>query len=450
MEYQEFKSAVLHAAKKAGLEDYELYYKNSSEMAVSVYREEVNQFTTATGGGACFRCIVDGKMGYAATECFDEEQAVSLVERAMDNAASIETEDEVLIHQAGDLYQSVSRTPSEIPGADVMAAVAMDCQKRLYAEDTRVIDGTQSRTIAEKGIVCLANSKGLDLSQEYGISLVSAVSIVQEPGEEEKYMGYKNSLGEISEIDLADLAKKGVGDALSVMNPGKVDSGKYKIVFSGKMMGAMLSTFASVFSAEAVQQGISLLKGKEQAMVASEQVTIVDDPFYPDFSVQMPFDAEGVATSTKEVISKGMLNTFLYNLKTAKKAGKNSTGNAAKESYDAPIAIQPYAFYVKPGEKSREEVFAAVGDGIYVTELNGMHAGADPKTGDFSLSSAGFLISGGEKQGPVKGFTVAGNFFQILKDIELVGSDLEFHTPEGFSVYGAPCVVVKELSVAGK
>ena len=149
------------------------------------------------------------------------------------------------------MYQSVSRTPSEIPGADVMAAVAMDCQKRLYAEDTRVIDGTQSRTIAEKGIVCLANSKGLDLSQEYGISLVSAVSIVQEPGEEEKYMGYKNSLGEISEIDLADLAKKGVGDALSVMNPGKVDSGKYKIVFSGKMMGAMLSTFASVFSAEA-------------------------------------------------------------------------------------------------------------------------------------------------------------------------------------------------------
>ena len=85
-----------------------------------------------------------------------------------------------------------------------------------------------------------------------------------------------------------------------------------------------------------------------------------------------------------------------------------------------------------------------------MTELNGMHAGADPKTGDFSLSSAGFLISGGEKQGPVKGFTVAGNFFQILKDIELVGSDLEFHTPEGFSVYGAPCVVVKELSVAGK
>ena len=204
MEYQEFKSAVLHAAKKAGLEDYELYYKNSSEMAVSVYREEVNQFTTATGGGACFRCIVDGKMGYAATECFDEEQAVSLVERAMDNAASIETEDEVLIHQAGDLYQSVSRTPSEIPGADVMAAVAMDCQKRLYAEDTRVIDGTQSRTIAEKGIVCLANSKGLDLSQEYGISLVSAVSIVQEPGEEEKYMGYKNSLGEIGRASCRD------------------------------------------------------------------------------------------------------------------------------------------------------------------------------------------------------------------------------------------------------
>lgn len=450
MVYQEFKEAVLAAAAAAGLKDYEIYYATSAELSVAAYQQEINEYQTSTSGGACFRCIVNGKMGYAATECFDEEQVTALVERAMENAASIESEDEVFIHEAGDVYQAVTKVVSEIPSADKMTAIALDCQKKVYEQDSRVIDGTQSGTVAVKGMICLANSKGLDLSQEYGMHAVMAAPIVKEEGSDEMYMGYKVTVGELDQIDVAEVAAKGVEDAVSLMNPDKVESGKYKIVLSGKMMAAMLSTFSSVFSAEAAQLGLSLLKGKEQEKIASDVFTLVDDPFCDEFSVQMPFDAEGVATATREVVSGGVLNTLLYNLKTAKKAGKKSTGNAAKRGYASPVSISPYAFYVKPGEDSQEEVFAKVGDGLYITELNGMHAGADPKTGDFSLASGGFLIKDGKKAGPVKGFTVAGNFFQLLQDVELVGADLKFTTPNGFSAYGSPSVVIRELSVAGK
>lgn len=450
MTYQEFKTAVLAAAAAAGLKDYELYYQTGSDMSVSVYKEEINEFSTSTAGGACFRCIVDGKMGYASTELFTEEEAASMVERAMENGASIESDDEVFIYGAGDTYKEVTCQIPEIPSADVMTSVALELQKQVYAQDARVIDGTQAGTEAMRGMVCLANSAGLDLSQEYGLTALVAAPIVKEPDDEEMYMGFKVKVGDIAALDPAEVAGEAVKDALSLMNPQKVDSGKYKVVFSGKMMATMLRIFMPNFTAEAVQQGLSLLAGKEGEKVASDVVTLVDDPFCDRFAVQMPFDAEGVATYTKEIVTDGTLNTFLYNLKTAKKAGKKSTGNAAKAGYASPVSIQPYAFYVKPGEDSRDEVFAKVGNGIYITELNGTHAGADPKTGDFSLSSGGFLIADGEKTVPIKGFTVAGNFFQMLKDVELVGADLDFQNPSGFSVYGAPSVVIKELSIAGK
>ena len=91
-----------------------------------------------------------------------------------------------------------------------------------------------------------------------------------------------------------------------------------------------------------------------------------------------------------------------------------------------------------------------MGDGIYVTELKGMHAGASAVTGDFSLESAGYIVKDGKKQAYAKGFTVAGNFFEMLKSIEDMANDVHFGIPGGFTVFGAPDVLISEMSVAGK
>ncbi len=81
-----------------------------------------------------------------------------------------------------------------------------------------------------------------------------------------------------------------------------------------------------------------------------------------------------------------------------------------------------------------------------MTEISGLHAGANPVTGDFSLSSRGFLIQEGKKGAPVKNFTVSGNFFTLLKEMEQLGADLDFVN----GMYGSPSVLVREISVAGK
>ena len=166
--------------------------------------------------------------------------------------------------------------------------------------------------------------------------------------------------------------------------------------------------------------------------------------------MQTPFDGEGVATAKRNVIENGVLKTLLYDLTTAKWAGVESTGNGQRGSYAAPVAIAPYHFSIAAGDATEEELFSAVDEGIYITECKGFHAGANAVTGDFSIESAGFRIRGGKRAEPIKSFTVAGNFFDLLKSIDRIGNEIKWGSPTGFTTFGSPNLLVRGMSVAGK
>ena len=193
-----------------------------------------------------------------------------------------------------------------------------------------------------------------------------------------------------------------------------------------------------------------MLGGKEGEKIAADCVSLIDDPMREGCMVQTSFDGEGVATSKKTVIENGVLNTLLYDITAAKKAGVESTGNGQRSSYAQPVSIEPYSFYLGAGEKSFEELLSGVEDGIYITAMKGLHAGADAVTGDFSIDSEGFRIRDGKICEAVKAFTVAGNFFELIKNIEATSSNLEFGLPSGFTVFGAPDLLVRKMSIAGE
>ena len=215
-------------------------------------------------------------------------------------------------------------------------------------------------------------------------------------------------------------------------------------------MASLLSVFSSVFSAEAAQKGLSRLAQAEGTEIAAPTVTLVDDPFHPDSPMPIHFDAEGSPTHTKNVIENGRLNTLLYNLKTAALAGKTTTGNASKAGYDSPIGLRPFTMYLAPGSLTEEELLAKAGNGVYINALQGLHAGANPISGDFSLQSAGFLIENGVKTTAVKSFTVAGNFYTLLKNITAVADNVKLPHATGITAFGSPSALAEGLSIAGK
>ena len=449
MKYTAFKELVMAAAAARDLKEYDLYYSEGESMSVEALHHELNAFSTSTSAGACFRCIHEGKLGYAATELFTAEEAERIVEAAMDNAASIENNESAFIHEAGDTYQDMEPVTTTEPTAAQLIDLVLATQEAAYQQDSRVIDGTQSMAQYSRGGVSLCNSKGLDLSYQYDYTVALCFPVVKE--NDEMFDGMKMKADDFINFQPEELAAKAVEDAVSTIGADTIETGKYDIVFSNKMTATLLSTFLSSFSAQAAQRGISLWKDKEGEMVASPLVTITDDPAYEGSLIRIPFDSEGVATYRKNVVENGKLTTLLHNLATAHKAGVASTGNGAKGGYAAPVSIMPYNFYMEKGQAgSKEDIFQAIQNGIYITQLDGLHAGANPASGDFSLSSGGFLIKDGRKDRPLKNFTISGNFYQLLKDVALVGSDLEFQMPRGTSCFGGPSIAVKGMAVAGK
>lgn len=443
------KNIVKQSSEQRGITEYELYYSEDASVSAETYRDEISAFSSSVGGMLLYRCIVNGKLGYASTECMDEAEMDALVARAAVNAVCVEKDEEAIIFGGAkpEDYREVPASAFVMPAAAVIKEEAMKCRNLIYAADSRIADGTECGAFAGQSTVQLFNSAGLDLGISVG-NCGEYLQAVLDNGEEKQY-DYDflyNSFGD-NESDLKNIAEEVVRGADAKFGAGTVATGKYNIIFDHKQMKAILSTFLSAFYAENAQKGLSLLKGKTGEVIAAECITITDDPFRAENPMQIPFDGEGVPTRTKNVVENGVLKTLLYNLTSAKKDGVETTGNASRSA--ASIGTRAFSFYINPGEMTREELFAKAANGIYVTEMKGFHAGANAVTGDFSIESAGFLIEDGKIGAPIKSFTVAGNFFELLKQIAAIDNVLEMKAP-GFSQIGSPDVLVPDMSVAGE
>lgn len=449
MNYQEFKQAVITYAASNNINDYELYYTKSDETSVEIFQTEVKGFSSSNSLGVCFRCIVNGQTGYASTENMNEEEAESIVLRAIENASVLESDAPSFIHKQGDTYLTYEKESGETPSAANLVDFALDLQKEIYAQDERVVDGTQAVAGFASFEKALYNSNGIDLADGAALNYAYALAIVSDG--QEMYNGIEIESSKTTDLNKTNIAKEAVKEAIETIGYSSVDSGAYTVVFSNKVMISLLGVYSSVFSAEDAQKGLSLLKDKEGEIIASDILTLTDDPLYKDALVKATFDDEGAATYAKNIIENGKFTTFLHNLATAAKAGVKTTGNGYKGSYSSPVGINHYSFYINPVKGSLEDLFTEAGNGIYITSVEGLHAGADPISGDFSLSSSGFRIEDGKKTTPVKGITISGNFFQLLKDISTIGEDLKFY-PGAFSSHrcGSPSVLVKGINVAGK
>ncbi len=450
MNFDVLKNVLVAALEKEGLTEYEIYYMSDESTSVSTLNKEVNSFSSSTSGGLCLRVLVDGKMGYASTELMTEGEMSQLAERAKANAKATEKPDTVGIFKGSDKYDELKLKKAELLSAADLKEYAIKTGEALFGKDSSVKEGTSSQAISAGIAVRLVNSHGLDLSLDCGANVLVGEAVVGVNGENQQDYSVKNLDKSSADDTINEVVDEAVGEALSRIGATTVATGRYNVVINGNQMRSLLSVFSSAFSAKAALDGMSRLKGMEGETIASEIVTITDDPQREGNAVGTNFDAEGVATHRKAVVESGVLMTLLHNRETALAMGKETTANASKAGYSSPIGIRPYSFAIEPGDKSREELFAMAGDGIFITEINGLHAGANPVSGDFSLQSAGFMIRDGKKCEAVKSFTMAGNFFDLLKSVTALGNKLERGVTTGFTGFCSPDVLVPDMSIAGK
>ncbi len=448
MNFEQMKHDLVAAAQRAGLTEYEIYATSSRDISAEALKHEISGFSSGVSGGISFRCIVNGKMGYASSERLTREEMEALVDRAIDNANNIESDDQTVIFQGSEHYEEVQATAPCLPDAATLKQWTLQLHEQAYAQHATVSDGTQTGAMAFESEILLYNSHGLSLSERVGACGVYVDAVVKQGNEAVSAFEMKCASGE--DKDFSDLTATAVHRARAKLGAGTLPSGHMDCVISGRQMRALLAAFFPMFSAKWVQHGMSLLKDKVGECIGSEHVTVTDDPRRPECAVQTSFDGEGVATYRKNVIENGKLRTYLYDLTTAKKDGVESTGNGQRGAYSSPVSIAPYCFCLEAGDKTLDELLLMVGDGVYITELKGIHAGADAVTGDFSLESAGFRIRDGKLGEPVKTFTIAGNFLTLLQSVEAVSDTVDFGFPSGFTTFASADTLVRGVSVAGE
>ena len=446
MDFEKLRDAAAVSAKANGASEYELYYMSESDTTVMTYKREISSLSSVESGGICLRVLVDGKMGYASSELITEEEIRNLAERAAENARVTDRECSVGIYGgANDYPNPPSNEYSEIPLEELKSA-ALELSNLCYGASELTVDGTMSGASSTIATVKIANSHGL-LLENNSVMNAAMVQAVVKKGDKSESASSVKALK--CDTDKALMANDAVSEAISKLDAGRVESGKYNVVISAKQMKAILSAFSPIFSAKEAELGTSLLRGKEGERVASDIVTITDDPMRDGALRKTFFDAEGVPAKKKTVIESGILKTLLYNRETAARANKETTANASKKGYASPIGISPYAFCIEPGRVALSELFGIADNGIYVTELKGLHAGADAVTGDFSIESAGYIIKDGKLDRAVRSFTIAGNFFELLLGISEIADDLAIDVTGRITAFGSPSVLVKNMSVAG-
>lgn len=447
MEFNEFKEKLFKKAKEAGFTDCEVYFADRESLSITVYEQEVDKYNLNKTFGLSFRGLYNDKMGYSYTEILDDDAIDMLINNAIEGAKSIESTDKQFIYKGDSEYENVKTYSKELENLDTekLIQITKDMEKNSKEYSNKVVNVAGCSLSYGQSNYGIFNTLGLKLTNKSNILSAYVCPVIEDNNE--KYDGTGYVVAEsLKEVDPMKIAKMGVDEALSRIGGKSIKSAKYNAIIYNEAMVSLIGAFISIFDADAAQKGLSLLKDKEGEKIASGAVTIIDNPLLERGLSSTPFDDEGVKTYKKDIIKEGRLVTLLHNLKTANKAGVKSTGNGFKSSYASPVSVSPTNFYIQNGKKSFNDLMNEMSEGILLTEFAGLHSGANYITGDFSLAAKGFYIKGGKKLFPVEQITASGNFFQLLKDIKEVGSDLKFP----LSSIGSPSIRINEISIAGK
>lgn len=445
MDIREFQRLVLEKAKAAGFDDCEIYYQGGESMQMLSSGGKIEHFETSSSSGAAFRGMIKGKMGFAYTERIDEKAADFIVKAAADNASIADDEEECEFFGGGE-YEKLSLYNDELD----KVTTEEKAQKLIAAENVAVgysesIKSADRCIYAdEKARVSIMNTRGLD-AQYSANSMAAMVSVIAEKDGDIKTGGEFFAGNDFDKFDPEKLGQEAAAEACGMLGAKSVKSGVYNVIFKNTAMASILGTFAGSFTAEQAYKGLSMLEGKENEKIASDCVTIRDDGLLEGGFATVPFDGEGVPCRNKAVVENGVLKTLLYDLKYAAKTGKQSTGNGFRAGFKSSIVCSCTNFYICPSDMSLEKLAETAGNGIYITGVEGLHAGANTVSGDFSLSAEGFLIENGRITSPVEQITAAANFFVLLKNIKAVANDLRF----GMSGVGSPAVLAENISISG-
>ena len=439
--------ALLAETLPAGCAAVEVYATESESFSVGLLDGTIDSYKTNRFSGIGLRADC-GQIGTASSE-YPAQEPHALLQSAIESASVVEDEDAEFqrFYSGSDHYATLPDIDPRLFAmqAEEKIAACRELESMALAADARIVRLQDCQLATINNRASLRNSLGLRVDQKHGFASAAVSPIVEWKGEVKNGTGYDTALC-VEALDFEKIVRDALENVLAQLGAEAIPSGRYGVIFENRAMISLLSAFWSIFSAESAQKGMSLLVGKEGQRIASTAVQLVDDAMHPASLFPSVSDGEGVATNRTAIIQNGELQTLLHNRKTAAKAGVSTTGNAARSGLGGVLGVAPNNLVFQESEMPVETLQRQMHNGLYITNVSGLHAGANPVSGSFSLLSRGFLIENGERVRPVDQITISGNFYELLRAVNGVANDLDFAA----GVIAAPSVWIDELAVGGK
>jgi len=431
---------------KAG-EQVEAYVARTRDTDVKVFDGEVESLSSAETEGVGVRVVKDNRQGFAYAGSLDDEAVAEAVAEARDNA-DFGSDDEYLGLPDPDGVTTADldlfRTDLANVAAEDKVAFALEVERATRAADTR-IRGVETAEYGDAAVeAAVASSTGVRAQVRRTVASVYAYALAGEGAETQTGYGY--SVGRHpDELDVDKAATMAAERATQMLGASQPSSRKITVVLDPLVTAQFLGVLTSAMSGEAVLKGRSMFADRLGEDVAASRFTLTDDPTNPDAFGASPSDAEGLATRRNVLVQDGILLGFLQNTYTGRRSGTASTGSAVRAGFKSTPGVGARALSLVPGDKTQEQLIAEVGDGLLVRSAIGLHSGANPVSGDFSVGVEGLMIRSGAIAEPVREATVASTLQRMLKDVSAVGSDLEW-LPGGAA---GVTLVIADVSLSG-
>jgi PmbA protein len=438
---------AVEAAVDAGATDAEAWAEEGVSRRIRVYAGEVESLSDAGGRGVGVRAFVDGRSGYAYGTDLSEG---GIVETAREARTAAEAADP---DEHGGLPGDFGATPVEGLASSAMDDWSTERKVELTLAVERAARERPGVTQVEnavysdaEGSVALANSRGFAGGYHATQAWAYASAFAGEGADLMTGLGV--GLGrDPAALDPEAIGAEAAERALALVGARQPESRRCPVVLDAFVAASFIGFIGSMLSAESVQRGRSLFADREGEEIAAPALALADDATDPEGPASAPFDGEGSPSRRTPLIEDGRLLTFLFDARTARRAGRATTANASRGSYRSPPSVGTTNLVVEPGGHGLEELFREAGDGLYVTEVAGLHSGVNPVSGTFSVGASGRLVENGAPAGPVRELTIASDLVSMLQAVRAVGSEARW-VPLGGSVK-APPILIGEMAVSG-
>jgi PmbA protein len=427
-------------------EQVEAYVGRDLSTDVRIYGGEVEHFVSAQSEGIGIRVIRDGRTGTSSCGSLDPREIAEVLEEARDNLVYGEPDEWAGLA----VPDGVDVVPQNLWN-DALAALdtarkielAKELERLTLARDSRirVDDSNYSDSFAEAAV---ATTTGIRVSGRENGCYVSVGTMADDGDETQTGFGF--SVGRDPEVlDLDKAALEAVERATRLLGATKPATRRVTVVLDPYVTAQFLGIIGGTLNGDSVVKGRSLFAQRIGEQVATPLLTLVDDPTNPLAFTATDIDGEGLAARRNALIEQGVLETFVQSSYSARRMGVSTTGNGIRGGFGSVPSAGCLALQILPGERAQRDIIADISDGILIQQVQGLHSGVNPVSGDFSTGAAGLVIRNGQVAEPVREFTIASTLQRMLLDIAEVGGDLEWLPMRATGV----SLVIHDVTVSG-